>query len=102
ISPRTRSKTISVAASDPEGLPLSYNVEILVPADVQAAIDADATYGFIEYQPNYDNFYGLGEKHFLGAGGQKRFLLFSSGEIAELNYPYYYSRTTVSTYYYAH
>jgi subtilisin family serine protease len=99
ISGRTRIKTVPLLAIDREGDRLTFSANIVVPHDQAAAASADQLYNLSEYLLQYDNYYRLGEKHLLGASN-RRFMIFPSGLLAELQYPYYYPLTTVDLKYY--
>lgn len=95
----TRLRTIPLLATDRENDPLTFSAQIVPPVLMAAAAAADHQFNFTAYQPQYDNYYGIGEKRLITGSGQI-FFIFADGTLAELILPYYYLRTTVDRSFY--
>lgn len=100
VSSKIRSKRIPLLAHDKEGDPLSFSAEIEVAPYRLHAAGISKQYSLSSYQPQFDNFYGIGEKRLLSASTGRSYFIFSDGSIYELQFPYYSYRATVSSVYY--
>jgi hypothetical protein len=99
ITPTTRVKTIPLLAVDRENDNLSFTASIVLPQHQTNAAAVDSQYRFNAYQPQFDNYYHLGEKR-LTTDLNKTFLILSDGAIYELIFPYYYYRASVDSLYF--
>ncbi len=99
VNPGTRVKAIPVLATDRENDPLTYTATIVLPSWQSGGAAADNLYNFSAYQPEFDNYYRIGEKRLVTASGQT-FFIFSDGTVHELVFPYYYYRTSVDPLFY--